>query len=234
MTSCAAPSAEARRWDALALAVIALGTLLRTLGIGSEALWFDEVMSVEHLAGSHWQDVKGVLTRVDPPLYYAFLWLWIPLAGTSELALRLPSLLCGVAALVLIWRCGRAWFSPAVGAAAAALLAASPLAILYAQEARFYEPLLLCGLAACAAWDRLLLREGGRRELWLYALAAAALFYLHFMGVLLVAAHALFLVVGGLSREARRRGLRALVTAALLIGPYLLGVLYLYLGERAG
>ncbi|MBL8900867.1 MAG: hypothetical protein JNM84_24760, partial [Planctomycetes bacterium] len=47
-------------------------------------------------------------------------------------------------------------------------------------------------------------------------------------------AHALFLVVGGLSREARRRGLRALVTAALLIGPYLLGVLYLYLGERAG
>lgn len=234
MTANPVPSRADRRADLFAFVAIAIGAAIRCLGLGSEALWFDEVMSVEHLAGDTWQDVKGVLTRVDPPLYYAFLWAWIPLAGTSELALRLPSLVCGVAALWLLWRCGRAWFSPAAGAAATWLLAANPLAILYSQEARFYEALLLSGLLACLAFDRLVIEGGARRAQLAYAVAGAALFYLHFMGVLVVAAHALFLLRAPLAREVKRRALGAFFGVTVLVGPYLVGVLYLYLLEGAG
>ena len=93
------------------------------------------------------------------------------------------------------WSAGRA-----IGLAAAALLAISPLAVQYSQEVRMYA---LAGLlAAASSWAGLALlralqdeKAGRWRLLGLtvgYGLLAAALLYTHYYGALVVAAQQLY------------------------------------------
>jgi hypothetical protein len=93
------------------------------------------------------------------------------------------------------WRLGRTIGGAAVGLAAGALLAISPLAVQYSQEVRMYAQAGL--LAAASSWVGLLLLRAllddtaTRRCLLLlavgYGLLAAALLYTHYYGSLVVA-----------------------------------------------
>jgi uncharacterized protein YndB with AHSA1/START domain len=69
-------------------------------------LWFDEtftgvIASQPDLSGL-WNWLRGELTG---PLFYAPIWLWARLAGTSDVALRLPSLILSLAVpAMILWR----------------------------------------------------------------------------------------------------------------------------------
>lgn len=84
------PSATAGAW-ALAGAVLGL-TLVRLWLASVQPLWFDESWTAM-VAATPWRELPHIL-KVDPnpPLYYLVMRAWAALAGTSDLALRLPGL----------------------------------------------------------------------------------------------------------------------------------------------
>jgi mannosyltransferase len=126
--------------------------------------------------------------------YYVIMWPVVRLAGSGELATRLPSALAMAAAAAVIVGLGRRLVSPRAGLAAGLVFAILPPVSLYGQTIRPYA--IVTALAAAASY--LLVRAvqaaavGARVHGWLtgYATCLTTLGYLHPFGLLLVAAHA--------------------------------------------
>lgn len=141
--------------------------------------------------------------------YYALVHLWLLATpfGADEVGLRLLSLVAGVAAVAVFTRAvGRLSGSSTTGVVAGLVLAANPLVVAYAGEARGYMLALLATSLCALGLARWL--DGG--SLWLYGVAAAAAGLAHWFALLVPAAFALAALV--------LRGRRALplvwVTAA--------------------
>ncbi|ERN40589.1 putative membrane protein [Rubidibacter lacunae KORDI 51-2] len=125
-----------------------------------------------------------------PPLYYLLLRLWREWFGSSVATLR--SLSVAFSLLVfpaLYWLCVEL-FSPAVGVAAVALMAVSPVNLLYAQEAREYSLWTFSTLVATALLVRAR-RSQSLRTWGAYALALAANFYITLLSLPIAVAHGL-------------------------------------------
>ena len=186
-----AAMAFARRRDVQAVAALAAGGLTLRL-IATRGIWLDEATSI-HQAGMPLGDMLELLrtTDVHPPLHHVVLWVTVRVLGTGELAVRLPSLIAATALVPLLYVVARELYDRRAGYAAAALGAVAPFAVWYAQEARMYA--LFMVFALLALWLQVrILREGGRTRDWIgYALAAAALIYTQYFGVLFVGVQAL-------------------------------------------
>jgi mannosyltransferase len=220
----------------LALAVVLLAWAVRLQNLTYHSLWFDEAMSV------HWarSDVARILevsmNLVEdrlPPLYYLLLHGWRQWAGDSEMAFRLPSAVCGVLLVALVYRLARGWFGARVGALAAVLTALNPFLVWYSQEARMYALAVLLG--ACATWCfvvglRAMRRRRRDREpgtgrwgyLWwlAYGVCVLAGLYTHFYTGFVVPAHGLYLLLTWRrSRRAWLPFLAVLVAVAGLFAP---------------
>ncbi len=171
--------------DLVAVAVVAL--TLGLVRLGSLSFWVDEAFTARAMREwSYWQYIEGYHW-----LYYSLLRPWTELAGTSEVALRLPAVLGSAASCVLLVSLGRRLFDRRVGLAAGLLLATSPFIVKWSQEARGYTLVLAVSLAAMLLLLRAL--ERGRRVDWaLYGLALSAVFVWHpVAGLVVVPAHAM-------------------------------------------
>ena len=198
-----------------------LGVTLRLLRLSWQPLWWDEGYSV-YFATEPLATMLSLTARdIHPPLYYALLYVWFGIFGTSspEVA-RLLSVLIGIATLpVMTWASLTLWpRQRAVALLATLLLAVSPIHIYYSQEVRMYGlALLLTLLASTLLWRMQLRLERGESPLPMfigYVLAASlALLTLYTTGFLLLAHHLWLLVV---YRKQRTR-LLWIFSAALLI-----------------
>lgn len=137
-----------------------------------------------------WAGLRAMLTEIDAVVapYYLLMRGWAALAGTSDLALRVPSVLAVAAAAGLTAAVGVRLGGVRTGLTAGVLFAVLPAVSRYAQEARPYA------LAMCAAAGAtlLLLRALERPSTgrWsAYAAVVALLGLLHVVALLLVAAH---------------------------------------------
>ncbi|MGF1601866.1 MAG: hypothetical protein ACFCU8_07565 [Thermosynechococcaceae cyanobacterium] len=75
-----------------------------------------------------------------PPLYYLLMWGWVQIWGHSPTITRLLSVCLSLLAFpALYWLCIELFAAPLIGGVAMALMAVSPLHLLYAQEARQYS-----------------------------------------------------------------------------------------------
>lgn len=190
---------------------------LRVAGLGRKSIWFDEAASVGFAALPLPDVLRATANDVNPPLYYVLLHVWLPVAGNSELLLRLPSALFSAAAVAVTYVLGRDLFGRQTAIVAAALTALCAWHIDLGQEARGYG--LLSCLAMASLWLlwRALQRPTWRRWLW-FALVTALALYTHNYAAFLVLAELAFIsVVRGWSR-------RALVSVALvgvLFAPWL-------------
>lgn len=136
------------------LPAVAVGAALRCWNLRDQVLVGDELHTVRSALGSDLATVLTTYRESDPclpltALYRLMIEAAIPL---SELALRLPVLLTGVLALVLLpLLLGR--LAPRARVAFAWLLALSPALILYSRIVRPYAPIVLwSGLAASCFW----------------------------------------------------------------------------------
>lgn len=75
--------------------VACLGLILRLWNIGNESLWIDESATLRRSRMGLGEMVANSATHGQLPLYNLMMNLWVKLAGTSEVALRLPSALLG-------------------------------------------------------------------------------------------------------------------------------------------
>jgi uncharacterized membrane protein len=119
---------------------------VRTIGISTNELWYDELQSVTHayLAPG---DLISSVVQFDPhpPLYYFQLHYWMSL-GISDVWIKLNSVIWSVLSIISIYIIGRDLFSERVGVVAAIFLLISPFSIAYAQEARMYSLVMFLGL----------------------------------------------------------------------------------------
>jgi 4-amino-4-deoxy-L-arabinose transferase-like glycosyltransferase len=159
-------------------------------------------------------------TDVHPPLHHVVLWFTVRLLGTGELAVRLPSLIAATALVPLLYVAARELYDRRAGYAAAALGTVAPFAVWYAQEARMYA--LFMVFALLALWLQVrILRGSERTRDWLgYALAAAALVYTQYFGLLFIAVQAVaFAVAAARGALPLKRALAWAGVLGLLVSP---------------
>ena len=177
-----------------------LGAALRLHTLGAESLWLDEACSIEAAQKSLAGIVEYTADDVHPPLYYWVLHYWIQVAGRSEFALRLLSVVFSLLTIGLASRLAARLFGPGTALVAAVLLALSPFHLAAAQEARMYAMLACLSVWSLSTLVRLLDdRAPSSGTVIACALATAMMLYTHAYGfftfgaqILLVSAAAIF------------------------------------------
>jgi hypothetical protein len=156
--------------------VLALGTWLRLVHLGTPSLWWDELVQVRTVDRPIAELLPAVKWGASPiagnagamPLDYVLLHAWLrstpaPSPDDLERHLRAPSCAWSVLAVAAQGLVGARLFGRAGGLLAALLLATSLPAILYAAEARPYSLMTLGSLLALAAFLAFERRPGSRR-----------------------------------------------------------------------
>ena len=186
-----APGAEHRPL----ILLLALALVLRLAGLVHESVWIDEAFTV-NLARLPAAAIPSFeMNDVHPPLYALLMRGWIGLFGSSEISIRLPSVVFGALTVLLLHRLSARLLGRTVGLLAALLGATSVLAIHYSQEARNYS---LMALLTVASMDRYVAGLAGwnARRVLGYLAVSIALVYTHHFGwfaILAQDAHALAL-----------------------------------------
>ncbi|MGH7589456.1 MAG: glycosyltransferase family 39 protein [Gemmatimonadota bacterium] len=202
----------------LLLLVTLAGAALR---IGPALLWpirHDEVLT--------WLTAKADPTAFllwthhphHAPLSFALVRLASVLLGThAEWALRLPSLLAGLACIPLAFAVGRALGSRAGGILLALLIAFDPLLVDQARQARMYSLYALVFLATLYGLARLGTEKGIPRWRWILAgLGLAAAFWTHVLGLILWGGIALGVITGRGEGGRRLAAAKAMALAAVV------------------
>lgn len=152
--------------------VLLLAAALRLWRLDRTSLWYDEAASWYQSKDTFADLLSRVATDNYPPLHNVMLWGVMKLGGGSEVMLRLPSALCGILAVWLLYLLGKTLFSRWTGLTAAALLALSPFHLWYSTEARMYAVFAAAGLLYLLGLALLLKPGGTRHETGATALAA--------------------------------------------------------------
>lgn len=118
-------------------AILLLATVLRLVLI-NQSLWLDESIEALAVTGRMGPLLKYALADFQPPLYHFVSYAFTHFLGSSEVILRLPSLLAGIGAVYFVWKFGELWGGRRLGLIAALLSATNPLLIYYSQEGRTY------------------------------------------------------------------------------------------------
>ena len=132
------------------LAVLLLASMLRIHGLNAQGMWGDEGWSIWLARGDTVRDLT--MTMVSDhhgPVYSVLLRGWDALAGHTVLALRLITVLFSIGSIALIYRLGRALFSPAAGVAAALAFTLMDKQVVLTQEVRDY-PMIFFTMIAIA------------------------------------------------------------------------------------
>ncbi|MGQ9903444.1 MAG: glycosyltransferase family 39 protein, partial [Anaerolineae bacterium] len=208
-----------------ALLVLAAALTLRLHRLDAQSLWYDEGNSARIAERSAQLIIEGAAGDIHPPLYYLALHVWRALFGESEAALRGLSVACGVGLVLFAGLTARALFGPRAGLMAAGLVAVSPFAVYYSQEARMYALLALEAAVSTYALLRILdfgfwiFDSDARADLpsstvnrqssiVLFALSTAAGLYTHYAYPFVMIAQGACVVVWFAAQVARRAPLR--------------------------
>jgi hypothetical protein len=207
-------------------AITLLALLLRLPGL-DDSVFGDELFTYEIATrpgfGHMLDGITGPL-EISPPLYFVFAWVCAKL-GDPHVWIRVPALVAGVALVPAAYALGVRTVGRTAGLIGAALLALSPFAIFYSDEARAYSLaalfVVLAALALLAAAER-----GGWRRWGPFALAACAALYSHYTAAFPLAAEVAW------AAWAHRERLRELGLACVAVGAGLLPWLPSFLDDR--
>lgn len=118
--------------------VLVVGLLIRLISL-NQSLWIDEATSalVSKMSIAD-MFTKFLPNDVHPPLYYIVLKYWVTVFGNSEISLRIPSVVFGMAAIYVTYLIARKLLDTKAALVSALMMSTSGLAIYYSQEARLY------------------------------------------------------------------------------------------------
>ena len=122
------------------------GAVMRLTTILIRGLWLDEAISVDQARQTLHVIIQSLAGDVHPPLFHVLLHYWMHAFGTGELAIRSFSCVWGVLAIPAAYWAGRVIYDKFAGFVAAALVAYSPYAVWYSQEARMYSMMFFFAL----------------------------------------------------------------------------------------
>ncbi|WP_051830608.1 glycosyltransferase family 39 protein [Streptomyces violens] len=219
LTARGGPRARRRATLIAVLIPCAVMLALGLWGLDRGTLWRDEAATAQ-VAGRSLPQLWHLLGTADAVhgLYYALMHGVRALLGGGETALRLPSVLGATAAAGLVALTGSRLAAPRVGLWAGLLFAAFPTVSHYAQEARSYA-LVTAGAALSTLLLTSAVRRGRARNWTAYAAVTALTALLHECAVLVLAAHALTLLVSRVPRAVWWRWAAAACAVALALLP---------------
>jgi mannosyltransferase len=184
----------------IAAAIVLLALALRLHTLAARPLWDDEAWTLMYVyLDNPWRIITVGLTRFNPPLLvvsnHLISWVGAHLLGTTPSELRVVPVLFGTLGVGVIYAVGALLFAPESGLIAAAFAAVNVLQIIQSQELRTYPLFLLLAWSSIGLLVRAL-RDGRRAEWALYGAATLLLIYAHDYAVFVLAAQALYLIVG--------------------------------------
>jgi mannosyltransferase len=221
------PAAIAARYAppvaaAAAMTAAGLWGLTRDSAMGN-----DEVVS-RWAALLSLRQLAHLLRHVDAVhgLYYLLLHGWMAV-GTSPTVMRIPSVICMAAAAAMIAILGRRLTGSGwAGFFSGLIMALTPIITYYAQTARSYALVFACVLAATLALLHAMAAEqagAARPQLvrrWLVYGALVTLGgYLNELSLLVLAAHAVTVLLARYGRRAAAHWAAAAAAGAVLVGP---------------
>lgn len=184
----APPRPGSRSWRTAAWLVPAV--LMGALGLARArmpALSGDE-LATWRAAASSWPQTWAASREFDVTPYHLLVWAWAQLAGTSDLALRVPSVLAMAGAAALLGALVARAFTPRVGLLAGVVFALLPASSRYAQEAQSYPLTVFAAVLATWCLARAVARPGRARFAG-YGAAVALLGLCHVLAPLLLVGH---------------------------------------------
>jgi 4-amino-4-deoxy-L-arabinose transferase-like glycosyltransferase len=162
---------------------------LRIFRLDAQSIWWDEGISL-HLATSSLVEIlQNRAANTHPPLYFIGLKGWATMAGVTPFAARYSSVLASLLQVTAVYAITRRWFKrSAIVWTATALMAISPLSVIYGQETRVYAVLPLIFLAALLLTQSITGTAVQSKRPWLaLAIVEWIGFHLHYVTIFMAA-----------------------------------------------
>lgn len=211
--------------------------LLRVSSWTATELWYDEVLSLQLFVLRH-NSIAALFRDYcianNHFLANAIEWLWVricPIAPGSEIALRVPALLCGIGTILTVFFWWEKWLGKKLAFGTGMLLAASPVFAAFAFQMRGYSLAMLLSALAVTAMLRRIEKSTGKNFAALLLCSLALPLVMPSAAMLPAAIIAAFglnaLFIGEHSAETLKGRLARSIRQALPAGiGVLLGVLY--------
>jgi len=206
------------------LVIVVLGAVLRLVGFFDCPFTHDELSAVRRLQFDSFLDMirDGVmLFEGHPAGVQTFLWFWSKIFGTSEIAIRLPFVLMGIACIPLMYLVTKIWFNRTAGIFAASIIAVSQYTIYYSIIARPYIFGLFFVLLALLYWSKMVYnKDYSWKNVILFGVFASCSAYTHQFSMMV----AFLIGLAGLFFQSRRtigRYLLAAMIAVVLYVPHI-------------
>jgi mannosyltransferase len=203
------------------IAVLILALALRAFAFWEPELWLDEYGTWWVVAAEGWSETtrRALEIQGQSPLYYWAVRASVELFGENELALRLPSVVAGAGAVAVGWRVAWRLFGDQHAAlVAAVLLATNPLLLEASQDARPYS-LAILAVGLSFLFHVRLLERWSWRDAAAYALASAAVFYVHYVFTVALLVQAVHVLARAEGRARAWRWLPVALAVAALCAP---------------
>ncbi len=158
--------------------ILVAAFLIRLIAL-NQSLWLDEGTTAKVIRDFSYSAIITRFSPTDfhPPLFYLTEKFWASFFGTSEIALRMPSVLYSLLAGWLLYLMGGIW--------AAVFFLFNPLIVYYSQEARMYMMVTFL-LTAAVYYFIKILRINGLTNLLLFTLFSVLSFYMFYGSIFLI------------------------------------------------
>lgn len=119
--------------------VFILAFVVRLIAL-DQSLWLDEAVTAKVVQTIPFQNIISQFSKYDfhPPLYYFFIKSWSLIFGSSEIALRLPSVFFSLLTGFVVYKIAALLKNKQIGLWSAVFFLFNPLIVYYSQEARMY------------------------------------------------------------------------------------------------
>lgn len=204
-----------------------LALFIRLLNIDKESgLWFDEMLTYSFSFPSFPFGILKTLSRYDfhMPLYYLSIHVWMKFFGSTDLTLRLYSVLWGVLTIPALFFLGKTYKSEKLGYFLALVGGLSPILIYYSQEFRFYSMDIFFATISLTYFLKLL-DNPTKKNFVLFGFANLIILYIETTGLLFVGFEFLLLFINFYKTDFLKTFFKCSFIFFILAIPYL-GMLY--------
>ena len=171
--------------------IILLSILLRIINL-NQSLWLDEATQAILSQGSIYSIISQRGVDFHPPLSYLITHFWMKI-GTSDIWLRLLSVIFGVGTVWITYKLTKVLFDKNIALLSTILLAVSPYHIYYSQEIRMYSEAAFFAILSIY-FLHLFLTKSKIVYSTGYILSTVALLYTHYDGSFLILAQLLYIL----------------------------------------
>lgn len=170
--------------NAILSIIFVSGLFIRFYHLGTQSIWVDEAWLVEFSKVPFVDIISG---KFNQPIMFIILKLVGQMFGYTEASIRFIPALAGAFLILSSYKLGRCFFDIQLSLLSAVMVAISPIAIAYSQEAGNYSILMLI-VSLYLRYFLLYMRNNNKRFLFYFGVFALIANYLHIYNIFILSA----------------------------------------------